>query len=325
MTWLIVGIFIAGFLFIVFLVFKIVSVMNRELRSVTRQVDDGLKEVYQVLQEGHRSVGDRLDSATKVFGDVQKSLGRLEEAQKHIYEISKDISSLQELLRAPKFRGQMGETLLENLLAQVLPREYFTMQHRFKSSDAVDAVVRLGERLVPVDAKFSLENFKKLLEAKSEEEKSAFRKKFIQDVKNRIDEVASKYILPQENTYDFALMYIPAENVYYEFMAVETESEPPSAYAMQKHVFPVSPSSFYAYLSVIVLGLRGMYVEKYAREIVEKITHLERQFAQLSSEFSTFDTHLRNASNKWEDIRRQIGEVEDDLHRISKETELPIE
>ncbi|MBN1912772.1 MAG: DNA recombination protein RmuC [Candidatus Omnitrophica bacterium] len=312
MTWLIVGIFIAGFLFIVFLVFKIVSVMNRELRSVTRQVDDGLKEVYQVLQEGHRSVGDRLDSATKVFGDVQKSLGRLEEAQKHIYEISKDISSLQELLRAPKFRGQMGETLLENLLAQVLPREYFTMQHRFKSSDAVDAVVRLGERLVPVDAKFSLENFKKLLEAKSEEEKSAFRKKFIQDVKNRIDEVASKYILPQENTYDFALMYIPAENVYYEVIIKEDIF----SYSLTKKVIPVSPNTFYAYLQIICLGLKGMKIEENAKAILKNLSMVSVEIAKFKEDFDILGGHLSNAGSKYSDSQKKLDKFLDRISHI---------
>ncbi|MCX5702085.1 MAG: DNA recombination protein RmuC [Candidatus Omnitrophica bacterium] len=184
MIWLIAGISIVGMAVIIFLVSKITGQVNQQLNSVTEQLNNRLKEISQALLDTHKTVGDRLDSATRVFGDVQKSLGRVEETHKQIYEISKDIASLQELLRAPKFRGQMGETMLENLLSQVMPKEHFQMQYRFKSGDAVDAIIKLGERIVPIDAKFTLENFQKILDTQDEEEKNAYRKKFIQDVKN---------------------------------------------------------------------------------------------------------------------------------------------
>jgi len=259
MIWLIAVLFLVLGVIIVAIVLKISS-----------QVNDRLNQMNQSLQETNKTIGLNLGNATSVFGDVKEQLGRLQATNQQIIAISKDISSLQELLRAPKFRGSMGETLLENLLLQVLPKGYFETQYRFKSGDAVDAVVKLGERLVPVDAKFSLENFQKMLDAQDEAGKTAYRKKFIQDVKNRIDEIAAKYILPAENTYDFALMYIPAENVYYEVIIKEDLF----SYGMSKKVVPVSPNTFYAYLQVICLGLKGLKVEENAKNILKSLSAL---------------------------------------------------
>ncbi|MFH1198973.1 MAG: DNA recombination protein RmuC, partial [Candidatus Omnitrophota bacterium] len=247
MMWIILGAFLLLSVATIAIVFRISS-----------QVNDRLAQMNQSLQEANKVISQNLGSTASVFGNVKEQLGRLESTNQQIIAISKDITSLQELLRAPKFRGAMGETLLENLLSQVLPKEHYQAQYRFKSGDAVDAVIHLGERLVPVDAKFTLENFQKMLDAQDEQVKNDFRKKFIQDVKNRINEIASKYILPSENTYDFALMYIPAENVYYEVIIKEDIF----SYSMSKKVIPVSPNTFYAYLQVICLGLKGLKVEE---------------------------------------------------------------
>ena len=157
MLWLIALLFVAFAIAIIAVVLKISSQVNERLNQMTLS-----------LQQSSNAIGQNLGNITGIFGNIRENLGRLEETNRSIYEISKDISSLQELLRAPKFRGQMGETLLENLLSQVLPKDHFHTQYRFKSSEAVDAVIRLGERLVPVDAKFSLENFQKMLDASVE-------------------------------------------------------------------------------------------------------------------------------------------------------------
>jgi len=186
MLWIIGLLFLALLALVTVLVFKISS-----------QVNERLNQMNQSLQEAAKVIGLNLGNTTSVFGNVKEQLGRLETTNKQIVDISKDISSLQELLRAPKFRGAMGEVLLENLLSQVLPKDHYSTQYRFKSGEAVDAIIRLGERIVPVDAKFSLENFQKMLQTQDEALKVSLRKKFIQDVKNRIDEVSSKYILPQ--------------------------------------------------------------------------------------------------------------------------------
>lgn len=286
--------------------------------KISSQVNDRLNQMNVSLQEANKIIGQNLGSATNAFGNVKEQLGRLEETNKQIFEISKDISSLQELLRAPKFRGSMGETLLENLLSQVLPKDHYQMQYRFKSLDAVDAVIRLGERLVPIDAKFSLENFQKMQEAQDEQSKNALRRKFVQDVKFRIDEIASKYILPEENTYDFALMYIPAENIYYEMIIKEDLF----SYCMSKKVIPVSPNTFYAYLQVICLGLKGLKVEENAKEILKNLNMLSNEINKFKEDFSLLGTHLCNAGRKYEDGQKRLERFSDKLTNIQDTKQL---
>jgi len=280
--------------------------------KISSQVNERLNQMNQSLQEANKIIGSNLGSATNVFGNVKEQLGRLEETNKQIVDISKDISSLQELLRAPKFRGAMGEMLLENLLSQVLPKDHYSTQYRFKSGEAVDAIIKLGERIVPVDAKFSLENFQKMLETPDEQSKVNLRKKFIQDVKNRIEEISSKYILPQENTYDFALMYIPAENVYYEVIIKEDIF----AYSLSKKVIPVSPNTFYAYLEVICLGLKGLKVEENAKKILKSLSALEIEIDKFKEEFNTLGSHLSNANAKYSDSQKRLDKLSDKLVNI---------
>ncbi len=301
MLWLIAVLFLVLCVFIISVVLKISS-----------QVNERLNQMNQSIQEANRIIGQNLGSATTVFGNVKEQLGKLEETNKQIIAISRDISSLQELLRAPKFRGAMGETFLENLLSQVLPKEHYQVQYRFKSTDAVDAVIQLGERLVPVDAKFSLENFQKMLDASDEQAKESFRKKFIQDIKNRINEIAMKYILPAENTYDFALMYIPAENVYYEVITKEDIF----TYSMLKKVIPVSPNTFYAYLQVICLGLRGLKVEENAKMILKSLGALAVEADRFKEDFNTLGSHLANANTKYADAQKRFEKVSERLINI---------
>jgi DNA recombination protein RmuC len=280
--------------------------------KISSQLNDRLNQMNQSIQEANKVIGQNLGSATSAFGSVKEQLGKLEETNRQIIAISRDISSLQELLRAPKFRGAMGETLLENLLSQVLPKENYQTQYRFKSADAVDAVIRLGERLVPVDAKFSLENFQRMQDAADEQAKESLRRKFIQDVKNRINEISSKYILPAENTYDFALMYIPAENVYYEVIIKEDIF----SYSMLKKVIPVSPNTFYAYLQVICMGLRGLKVEENAKMILKGLGGLSVETEKFKEDFSILGNHLLNAGSKYADAEKRLDKVSQRLSDI---------
>jgi DNA recombination protein RmuC len=210
--------------------------IQQQLGQLLGHVNQRLKENADVLSQTQQNLGERLDNAARVVGNVQRSLGGLEEANRKIYEVGKDIASLQEILRAPKLRGGLGEFFLEDLLGQILPAEHFSMQYGFRSGEKVDAVVRLGRSLVPVDAKFPLENFKRILAATSDEESARAKRQFAIDVKKHIDAIAAKYILPDEGTYDFALMYIPAENVYYETIIKEDADDDKSLshYAAQQ-------------------------------------------------------------------------------------------
>jgi DNA recombination protein RmuC len=289
------------------------------LVKLSAQLSGRLDQMSRSIQEANNSLSQNLGSTVEVFGNVQKQLGSLQATNQQIVDISKNISSLQELLRAPKFRGAMGETLLEDLLSQVLPQEHYATQYRFKSGDAVDAVIRVGERLVPVDAKFSLENFQKMIEAPDEALKASLRRKFIQDVKLRIDEISSKYILPAENTYDFALMYIPAENVYYEVIVKEEVF----SYSASKKVIPVSPNTIYAYLQVICLGLKGMKVEENAKQILKSLSGLAMEFNKFREDFDVVGSHLNNASSKYSEAQGRAEKISERFHNIQDSKQAP--
>src|SRR3989339_1801427 len=204
----------------------------------------------QTIQNLDKNTNSRLDNAAKAIKDVYGRLGEVAESTKQVNEVAKDISSLQEILRAPKIRGGMGELFLSDLLKQVLPTAHYELQYHFKSREAVDAVIFLNKKLVPIDSKFPLENFQKIVGANSEDDKISAKKQFVRDVKKHIDAIRTKYILPDEGTFDFALMYIPAENVYYEIIIKDEnldDSKGLFKYAIENKVIPVSPNSFYGY------------------------------------------------------------------------------
>lgn len=285
-------------------VYKIVldrGVTKKQAETLGSQLSDSLTT----------TVGERLDSATRVFGDVQRGLGELSQATKQVYEVGKDIASLQDILRAPGPRGGLGELLLENQLAQIFSHTEYELQYRFKSGDTVDAVIRVGQGLVPVDSKFPQESFQRLLDAQTEEQQKACRREFIRNMRKHIDEV-SKYILPDEGTFDFALMYIPAENVYYETIIRDEEGDL-YTYALKKKVVPVSPNSFYAYLQAIALGLKGLRIEKGARQLLGLLERLQGDFRRIKDDFETLGGHLRHAMDRYGDVERRLGRFEDKL------------
>lgn len=269
-----------------------------------------------------KTVGERIADTTRVFGEVKESLGRLTQRTEQIQEVGKNISSLQDLLRAPKFRGGFGEFLLERLLADILPHDNYSLQYKFRNGEAVDAVIRIGGNLVPIDSKFPLEDFERMIAAESEEEQTALRKQFTRTIKKHIDNV-TKYILPDEKTFDFALMYIPAENVYYETMLRgQAEESEIFSYALQKRVIPVSPNSFYAYLQVIILGLRGLHIERNAHEILGHLGRLQGDLLDFQEDYATLGGHIRHAAGKYDEAARKLTRLGDKLQVVG---ETPVE
>lgn len=285
-----------------------------QLQVVTGEVNHRLREGMTFIQEAQTTMGQRLDQAARAVSDVHGQLGTLTEATRRMEQVGRDISGLEQILRAPKIRGGFGELLLERLLAEILPVGGYRVQHGFRSGDKVDAVIAVGDRLVPVDAKFPLENFRRWLEEPDEERRRPHRRAFLRDVRNRVDEIAKKYILPDEGTFDFALMYIPAENVYYEVILRDEDADDPVlSYALGKRVIPVSPNSFYAYLQVILLGLRGLRVEQNAREILGALTRLQGDTARFREHFDTLGRHITNAKNKYDEATTALARLETKL------------
>lgn len=291
------------------------TLMQQQIGQLTQSINQQIQNMNAQFQKTTGNIGTTL-------GDVKKDLGKMEEVTREVLEKAKSISGLEGLLRAPKFRGGFGELFLGDLLAQILPPAHFKLQYKFKSGEIVDAIVRLGNNIVPIDSKFPLENFKKYLAEENTKEKEELRKKFNMDVKKHTDAICEKYILPDEGTYDFALMYIPAENIYYEtILKDESFGEERSifSYAMKKRVLPVSPNSFFAYLQVIVLGLKGLQIEKSAQYIFQSLARLQGDLSRFKNDFQVLGTHLTNAKSKFDDAEKRLDRFSGKLELVSEE------
>lgn len=290
--------------------------LSKNTELILKQLNEGAK-VQQMISS---SMGERLDNAAKVFGDVKKSLGSLDEKTQQIYDVGKDIASLQEILKAPKMRGGLGELFLESLLEQTMPhKDFYELQYSFKTGERVDAVIKIGNRLVPVDSKFPLESFKRFVEAEKEDDKKRAKKEFIKAVKEHIDSIADKYILPDEGTYDFALMYIPAENVYYETIIKDEgfgEEKSIFMHAISKKVIPVSPNSFYAYLQVIILGIKGLKIEERAQEVLKMLDTLKGSLRKFTEDFAVIGSHINDIKSSYERAEKSLDKFEDKLISI---------
>jgi DNA recombination protein RmuC len=311
------------------------ALMQQQIEALRAQVAESLAQnagllqkqlesVTQNLRSSSGEINQRLDNAAKLYGELHNQLGQLSQANAQIQSMVKDVSALQDILRPPKLRGGMGEVLLENLLREILPHEYFDTQHRFKTGNIVDAVIRLKEGLVPVDAKFPLENFRRMLEAPDDEARRAARKEFVRDVKKHIDDIHDRYILTEEGTFPFALMYIPAENVYYETI-IKGEGEDADralyTYATTKQVMPVSPNSFYAYLVTLSQGFRGMRIEERAREIIDHLNRLRVELERFGEDFRKVGMHLTNAQTRYGEAEKRLTRFEEKLLSASDHPE----
>jgi len=289
----------------------------RESLSQTVQTMSG--QMTKSLTDTNKAVGDRLDNTTRVMGDVREQLGKLEQSSERMIEMGRDIAKLEQILQPPKLRGALGELFLADLLAQILPAGHYQLQYRFKGGEAVDAVIMLRSGMVPIDAKFPLDNFRRILSADSEEKRKNAKRVFIKDVKGHITAIASKYIRTDENTFDFALMYVPAENVYYETLIRDDAFGGEMSlfnFALQKRVIPVSPNSFYAYLQTIILGLKGMRVEERSREILDSLSRLQKEFENFAEAFRLVGQHLDNSTKKYMEAQKRFGKVELKVEQI---------
>lgn len=296
----------SGVIFLMWRLFsKTVHLLREEMGQITSKVGIHLEQTARLSQQAG-------EGTVKAISDVYKRLGSLEESSNKIYEIGKEIGKLQDVLRAPKARGNFGELMLGDLLSQVFPHDRFQMQYPFKNGARVDAVIFVSNYIVPIDSKFPLENFQRLVLAQTPDEKKRYKREFNRDVRKHIDTISERYIVQDEGTFDFALMYIPAENVYYEVIASEEDPEDQSlsAYALECRVIPVSPNSFYAYLQVILLGLRGMRLDQAAREISETLSKMQNDFKRISDEYSLLGAHLNHARGTYDKLQKGVSEFQ---------------
>ena len=293
------------------------------LAKQSEEVDRRLQLLAETLDRRlgqlDTKVDRRLEAAQKTTTALHERLGKVDSAAAQMLERAKDLSRLEQALRPPKARGGFGELLLENLLRDRLPRTAYKMQYGFSTGERVDAVVTAGDLLIPIDSKFPLDNYQRLVEAQSDDERQLGEKAFARDVKQHVDAIASKYVRPEEGTSDFAFMYIPVEAVYYELACGATGAI--LQYAHEQRVFPMSPSTFTAYLQVIAFGLRGMQIEQNAEEVMAYVADLNRDFDRFVEDFELVGKHLTNAQTKFASADKRLDKFAGKLEQASQEIE----
>lgn len=300
------------------------NTMDLRLKNVQGTMDDRLKHVQTQLHqttdvlnkrvaESSENMNQRLDQAANVIGKVQKELGSMS-------EIGRGMKDLQDFLKSPKLRGNIGEEVLKDLLEQMIPADNYILQHTFKTGDRVDALLKVEEGYISVDSKFPMENFTSMMQADTSDDRESARKQFVRDVKKHIDDISKKYILPGEGTVDFALMYIPSEAIYYEVVVNNSEL---GKYSWSKRVLPVSPNVFYSYLKAILIGLEGKKIESRAKEILSTIRSIKEDAGKYADTLRVLNKHISNAKNmgdeavkNFERLDNRIGSL-DNIGRIS--------
>lgn len=271
--------------------------MQRSLETTNKTLNESLHSnsstMVKTLQENSKQLNERLDRAAEVIRDVGREVGQMS-------EIGRSMKDLQDFLKSPKLRGNIGEQVLKDLLTQVFPKNSFLLQYQFKTGDKVDAAIKTDGGILPIDAKFPMENFQKLTKAKTEEEMLIHRKDFVRDVKKHIEAIAKKYILPDEGTMDFALMYVPSETVFYEIINMDDVTD----YSRAHRVYIVAPSTLYAHLQTILLSFEGKKIESQSREVLQLLRALQIDYEKVNDSLDTLGKHIGNASNQYLNVNK---------------------
>lgn len=293
------------------------SHLQQQIETVRSSQDHLNVSLEKNLRTGQENISNFLTTSHKTFGELKEQIGKLKGDSEHLLQIGADIRTLQNILQAPKLRGQLGEFSLASLLQKYLPASSFTLQHTFKNGKIVDALIRLPDFAVSVDAKFPLPAFEQMMAAADETEKTRLRRQFQSDVAKHIDKIAQSYILPGEGTLDFALMYIPAENVYYEtIIKLDSDRTDLLSYAMDRKVIPVSPNLLYAYLMTIVMGLHGLQIEKEAAAIRVNLQKLTGGLEAIVCDWEVLGRHVRNAHTKYDETQTKLTQFKMQLENI---------
>src|SRR3989338_206751 len=306
----ILGIIILGFITVLLVVRKwILGISEKQnpteelvawLKNTNTRIDDQNKQIVATLQSSTRTINERLDNAAKFIASVSKNIGEMS-------EIGRGMKQLQDFLQSPKLRGNIGEQILKELLSQVLPKQTYELQHRFKSGAIVDAVIITAHGLISIDSKFPMENFRKMTDERDETTKKKISKEFENNVKTHIDAISEKYIVTDEETIDYALMYIPSESVYYEIVNRSALYD----YATGNRVIPVSPMTFYAFLQSILISFEGQKIESQAKQVLQALRAIQKDYVSADENLSLLSKHMTNAFN-------QLRNVSDSFDRLGR-------
>ncbi len=282
---------------------------DRATTSVSRLINEQLERSRQASERATLTVSQQVQSFTQNMTQIQ-------EGMKRMHESVKDVSSFQDMLRSPKLRGTWGEQSLEASLNQYFSKDNYEVQHYFKSGEAVDAVLKLpNDLLLPIDSKFNWDNFQKMVNSPNDIEKEVFRKSFYSDVKKKIDEIASKYLLPSEGTTDLALMYIPAETVYYEIINNIKDVDIPS-YARSKKVFLVSPNTFALSVSAIRHWFKDFEFNKQTKDIMKRLERISTDGGKLAEDFQRLGKHIDNTKSAYDSSEKRLSLMVDRVKTV---------
>jgi DNA recombination protein RmuC len=303
--------------------------LNELLRSqnelLNKQFADTNKSMQQNFQISQQSLQRQLRDSVSTIQGITKEVTSIRKTGEQVADLAKQMDSLEKILKNPKQRGVLGEYFLETTLKNVLPPESFQMQYKFKNGEIVDAVVFIKDKIVPVDSKFSLENYNRIVDTDDVAEKERLEKVFKNDLKFRIDE-AAKYIRPDEGTMEFVFMFIPSEGIYYDLLvnkvgALKVNTRDLISYAFtEKNVIIVSPTSFLAYLQTVLQGLRMLKIEESAIQIRENVSKLAKHLKAYDDYFSKVGKHLGTTVNAYNSANKELGKIDKDVLKISGES-----
>jgi len=292
--------------------------LQNQMAELSRTMDAKLGEVPKMMQA-------QFGESAKIIREITGELTKVSEGQKQVVSLADQLRGIEDILKNPKQRGVLGEYFLEETLKNVLPPNSYEMQYKFSDGEIVDAVVFVKEKVIPIDSKFSLENYERLLNEKDENAKADLERQFKTDLKNRIDET-SKYVRPEENTMDFAFMFIPSEAIYYDLLvnkvgAVKVATRDLIEYAFkEKKVIIVSPTSFLAYLQTVLQGLRALQIEESAKEIRRRVEELGKHLASYEEYMKKLGGHLGTSVSMYNQAYKELGKVDKDVLRITGST-----
>ena len=289
--------------------------MRQTMQSFGSQVDSKMGDSARMFQQ-------QFSQSAKMIQQVTERLTKLDETNRQVVNFADQLQSLEDVLKNPKHRGVLGEYFLENVLKNVLPPKNYQMQYAFKNGEIVDAAVFVKEKIIPIDSKFSLENYNRILQERDPERKEELEKQFKADLKIRIDET-SKYIRPAEGTMDFAFMFIPAEGIYYDLLinqvgAVKVNTRDLIEYAFkEKHVIIVSPTSFFAYLQTVMQGLRALQIEESAKEIKKYVEALQKHLLSYDEFLKKLGNNLGTTVNMYNKAYKEFCKIDKDVYKIT--------
>lgn len=296
-------------------VVQLTKVVTQELTQARSDLQRGLTDSGRLATDAQKNVTAELRDSRDALAAINRSLGQFQEAGRELSQVSQ---ALQTILTGARTRGALGEVVLERMLEDALPQAHFELQYRFPSTGAqVDAIIRAGEQLekiVCVDSKFPREAYMRLVENGDDS-----RKEFAQTVRKHVDSIAEKYILPNEGTLDFALMFVPSESIYYELLLTEDPRHGPlDAYCRNARVFPVSPNTLHAYIRVILMGIRGLQMEENAKRVQKDLAGLDKLLESYGELFEKLGTHLRNAQKTYDDADGKLTRARALLSQVAQ-------